>query len=47
MQDRQKILFVCSQNRWRSHISDDYAYMDGELVELLKANLSEYIEVPE
>jgi predicted protein tyrosine phosphatase len=29
------------------HISDDYQYMDRELIEILKERLSEYIEVPE
>ncbi len=29
------------------HIQDDYHYMDRELVDLLKARLSEYIDVPD
>lgn len=28
------------------HIPDDYGYMDPELIALLKASLSEYVEVP-
>jgi predicted protein tyrosine phosphatase len=27
-------------------IPDDYGYMDEELIEILKARVSEYIEVP-
>lgn len=29
------------------HIPDDYDYMDPELIDLLKAKLNEYVEVPE
>jgi predicted protein tyrosine phosphatase len=29
------------------HLPDDYGYMDSDLIELLKAKLSEYVEVPE
>lgn len=29
------------------HISDDYQFVDRELIELLNSKLSEYIEVPE
>lgn len=28
-------------------IPDDYQYMDPELIEILKARVGEYIEVPE
>ncbi len=28
-------------------ISDDYAYMDEDLIEILKARVADYIEVPE
>jgi predicted protein tyrosine phosphatase len=29
------------------HIPDDYRYMEPDLIELLKANLSGYVDVPE
>ncbi len=29
------------------HIPDEYHYMDSELVDILKARLSEYIDVPD
>jgi predicted protein tyrosine phosphatase len=29
------------------HIRDDYGYMDPRLIELLKARLSEYIQLPD
>lgn len=29
------------------HISDDYGYMNAELIDILKAKLSNYIELPE
>jgi predicted protein tyrosine phosphatase len=32
---------------WNIDIPDDYGYMDEELIEILKARVSEYIEVPE
>jgi predicted protein tyrosine phosphatase len=32
---------------WNLDIPDDYGYMDEELVEILKARISDYMEVPE
>lgn len=32
---------------WNLNIPDDYGYMDEELIEILKARVSDYIEAPE
>lgn len=32
---------------WNLDIPDDYGYMDEDLIEILKARVVEYIEVPE
>ncbi len=32
---------------WNLDIPDDYGYMDEDLIEMLKARVAEYIDVPE
>jgi predicted protein tyrosine phosphatase len=38
---------ISEKEIWNLDIPDDYGYMDEDLIEILKARVSDYIDVPE